>query len=120
MKVPILYQRIEATAGALTCLYFYAHLHYNWLWFIALWLSIDLFMIGYAKSNKLGAHTYNIGHSLAAPLVLLVAGTVSSTSWLIASSIIWLSHIAIDRMLGYGLKNDTGFTDTHLGRIGKK
>lgn len=119
MKLPILYQRIEATAGILTCLYFYAHLHYNWLWFIVLWISIDLFMIGYAKNNKLGAHVYNIGHSLTVPLVILVGGTISSTDWLVAGSIIWLAHITIDRMLGYGLKNDTGFTDTHLGKIGK-
>jgi hypothetical protein len=27
-------------------------------------------------------------------------------------------HIAIDRVLGYGLKLPSGFRDTHLGRIG--
>ncbi len=33
---------------------------------------------------------------------------------------IWIAHIAMDRALGYGLKpSPTGFTDTHLGRIGK-
>ncbi len=25
----------------------------------------------------------------------------------------------MDRGMGYGLKNSTGFSDTHLGRIGK-
>ena len=32
---------------------------------------------------------------------------------------IWVAHIAMDRALGYGLKLPTGFTDTHLGKIGK-
>lgn len=27
-------------------------------------------------------------------------------------------HIALDRTLGYGLKHESGFRDTHLGRIG--
>jgi hypothetical protein len=26
----------------------------------------------------------------------------------------------MDRMMGYGLKYETGFKDTHLGKIGKK
>lgn len=120
MKLPILYQRIEAAAGLLTCLYFYIHLHYSLLLFIVLLLLIDVFMVGYAKNNKLGAHIYNIGHSLTIPLLLLVVGTVTLSNLMIGGSLIWVAHIAMDRMMGYGLKHDTGFTDTHLGKIGKK
>ena len=43
---------------------------------------------------------------MASPLVLSLA-------------MIWLAHIGIDRALGYGLKYQTGFAFTHLGRIGK-
>ena len=39
--------------------------------------------------------------------------------WAIHMAAIWTAHIAMDRALGYGLKLPTGFTDTHLGRIGK-
>jgi hypothetical protein len=33
---------------------------------------------------------------------------------------IWVAHIGFDRMLGYGLKYPTAFSDTHLGRIGRR
>ncbi len=33
---------------------------------------------------------------------------------------VWTAHIAMDRALGYGLKLSTGFSDTHLGRIGQR
>jgi hypothetical protein len=33
-------------------------------------------------------------------------------------AIILAAHIAIDRALGYGLKRESGFHDTHLGPIG--
>jgi hypothetical protein len=32
-------------------------------------------------------------------------------------ALIWLAHIGVDRMLGYGLKYPTGFKDTHLQRV---
>jgi hypothetical protein len=35
-----------------------------------------------------------------------------------AVAIIWFSHIAFDRMLGFGLKYPTFFKDTHLQHIG--
>ena len=32
-------------------------------------------------------------------------------------ALIWLAHIGMDRMLGYGLKYPTGFKDSHLQRV---
>jgi hypothetical protein len=37
----------------------------------------------------------------------------------VSLALIWAAHIGVDRALGYGLKHRTGFSDTHLGRIGK-
>jgi hypothetical protein len=34
-------------------------------------------------------------------------------------ALVWFAHIGLDRALGYGLEYDTGFHDTHLGRIGR-
>jgi hypothetical protein len=34
--------------------------------------------------------------------------------------LILFSHSAMDRMLGYGLKYESGFKFTHLGEIGQK
>jgi len=33
---------------------------------------------------------------------------------LLALSLIWIAHIGLDRMLGYGLKYPTRFKDTYL------
>ena len=51
--------------------------------------------------------TMTVGFAMAEPLVLSIA-------------MIWLAHIGVDRALGYGLKYASGFTFTHLGRIGRK
>ena len=56
--------------------------------------------------DSMGEGTYKVGYTLASPLVLSIA-------------MIWLAHIGFDRALGYGLKYASGFTFTHLGRIGR-
>lgn len=32
-------------------------------------------------------------------------------------SLIWIAHIGMDRMFGYGLKYPTKFQDSHLNRV---
>ena len=32
---------------------------------------------------------------------------------------VWAAHIGFDRMLGYGLKDTSGFSDPYPGRIGR-
>jgi hypothetical protein len=32
-------------------------------------------------------------------------------------ALIWLTHIGVDRFIGYGLKYPTDFKDTHLQRV---
>src|SRR4051812_36074110 len=120
MKLPILYQRIEAAMILATSLYFYHHLHFNFLLFALILLLLDIFMIGYIISNKLGAQIYNVGHSMLIPPALLVLGSATNTRTLIGLSLIWFAHIGMDRALGYGLKLLAGFSETHLGHIGKQ
>ncbi|MEH7648941.1 DUF4260 family protein, partial [Bacillus toyonensis] len=31
--------------------------------------------------------------------------------------LIWIAHIGMDRMFGYGLKYETDFKDTHIQRL---
>ena len=33
-------------------------------------------------------------------------------------ALIWFAHIGMDRALGFGLKYEFDFADTHLGRLG--
>lgn len=121
MKQAVIYQRVEAAIILLASLFFFIHLGFNLLLFVLLLLTMDIFILGYAtRNNKLGAHIYNVGHSFIIPPLLLVVGTLLSSNILLGASLIWIAHIAMDRAFGYGLKLETGFKDTHLGKIGKK
>jgi hypothetical protein len=86
---------------------------------IPAWLLVDLSMVGYLAGPRLGSTTYNAAHNLVLPLALLGLGWWTDTGWMVLASGIFLTHIGLDRTLGYGLKLPTDFRDTHLGRIGK-
>ena len=90
------------------------------LWLLPLLLFLpDLLMVGYAWSNRTGALLYDLSHSYPAPAALgAIALAAEQPAWQ-GVALIWFAHIGLDRALGYGLKYDTGFCDTHLGRIGR-
>jgi hypothetical protein len=83
------------------------------------WILVDASMVGYVAGPRLGSITYNAAHNLVLPLVLLALGWWTGTGWLLLSGAALLTHVGLDRALGYGLKLPTDFRDTHLGRIGK-
>ena len=97
----------------------YAQQGYSLVWFILLLFVFDISMIGYVVNNRVGAHTYNIVHNYVVPVVLVGSGVILSIDNLIMISLIWIAHISLDRALGYGLKHETSFFDTHLGSIVK-
>jgi hypothetical protein len=98
-------------------LWFYRAGHYPWWLFAALFLAPDFFMLGYLKGAQVGAATYNLVHTLAAPVFLLLVALLLPSPASVPCALIWLSHIGFDRMLGYGLKYPTFFKDTHLQRV---
>lgn len=104
---------LAALVGA-ACLYFDAG--YGWLLLIVLFLAPDLSMLGYAAGRRIGALTYDVVHTYAGPIALGVAGVLAGADLAIQLALIWTAHVGLDRMLGYGLKYPTGFTDTHLQR----
>jgi hypothetical protein len=109
--------RTEESALLLATLFAYQHLHYSWLLFTLLFLTPDLSMLGYLLNPRIGAATYNLAHTLTLPLALLFLSYLQH--WPLAASIalIWTTHIAFDRLLGYGLKYPTYFKDTHLQHL---
>ena len=109
--------RTEESALLLATLFTYEHLHYSWLLFALLFLTPDLFMLGYLVNPRIGATLYNLVHTLTLPLALLFLSYLQH--WRLATSIalIWTAHIAFDRLLGYGLKYPTHFKDTHLQHL---
>ena len=114
----ILLQRLEGLAALALGVAAYAWLGQSWWVFALLFLAPDLAMLGYLRSPRLGALTYNLGHTYAAPALLALAGlALGPLAYGLAA--IWTAHIGFDRLLGYGLKLETGFEQTHLGPIGK-
>lgn len=109
--------KIESLVMLVVAICIYYVLGASWVLFFILLLTPDLFMVGYFKNSKIGATVYNIGHTYVTPFVLLGNFYLFHIPVLLPISIIWLAHISMDRMLGFGLKLDTNFKDTHLGRL---
>ena len=89
-------------------------------WFLMpAWLLVDLSMVGYLGGPRLGSITYNAAHNVVLPMVLIGLAWWTATAWLLLASAVFITHVGLDRALGYGLKLPSDFRDTHLGRIGK-
>nr|WP_210730579.1 DUF4260 family protein [Roseibacterium persicicum] len=69
-------------------------------------------------SARSGARLYNLAHTYLAPALLGALG-VALVPPLLPVACVWFAHIGVDRALGYGLKSETSFGLTHLGRIGR-
>ena len=111
---PALLLRIEEAFLLAAAVLLYEHLRCSWLLFAVLFFAPDLFMLGYLANPRVGAALYNFGHAIFVPLALLAVASVTNKPLLVAIAIIWFSHIAFDRLLGYGLKYPSAFNDTHL------
>jgi uncharacterized protein DUF4260 len=116
---PIALQRLEAGAQLVVAVLLYWKVSGPWWLFILLILAPDLFMLGYLRGPRIGAASYNFGHTWLLPGILAIAGILSNVSLVVDVALIWFGHIGFDRLLGYGLKLPSAFQDTHLGRIGR-
>jgi hypothetical protein len=112
MLKPRLLLQLEGMLVLLTAVIAYQQVHGRWLWFALLLLTPDLFMLGYLINLRLGAALYNLVHSYTLPLLALSALMLTGQS-----AHVWLAHIGMDRLLGFGLKYDTAFKDTHLQKV---
>lgn len=95
----------------------YASLHANGWTFALLLLAPDLAMLAYLIDRPTGALLYNIAHHLALPLLLIAIGVGGGQQGVIELGLIWVAHIGMDRLAGYGFKYRTAFKDTHLQRV---
>jgi len=92
---------------------------FSWILFAVLFLVPDVSMLGYLINPRIGAVCYNAVHTYLGPLLLALIALFAGVPICIAIALIWAAHIGFDRLLGYGLKYPTAFTDTHLGKIGR-
>ena len=113
-----IFERIESFAVLGFALFsYFSILEASGLLFLVLILLPDISMIGYLKDEVTGAVLYNIFHNYLFPSILLFYGFISGNTMLQQISLIWISHIAGDRILGYGLKKKEGFKHTHLKNL---
>ncbi|MGX5816545.1 DUF4260 domain-containing protein [Chitinophaga lutea] len=110
----------EAALFLLALLMFEQQCSYPWWMFAACLLLPDLSMLGYLGGPKTGAYVYNFFHHKAVALAFYFAGVWFVNEPLVFIGIILFAHANMDRVFGYGLKHITGFSDTHLGKIGKE
>lgn len=84
-----------------------------WL-LVILALAPDLSMVGYLAGPRLGSLSYNLIHTYTLPLALGSLGFWADIRMALLIALIWAGHIGADRLVGYGLKFESGFKNTHL------
>ena len=117
LSMPGLILRLEGLAVFLGSVVLYGDQGWSGWVFAVLLFAPDLAMVGYMRDTRSGARIYNVFHFYALPLVLLIAAYLAGFAAGMQIAAIWLAHIGLDRVLGYGLKYDTAFKDTHLQRV---
>ncbi len=117
LSMPALLLRLEGLAILISSLAVYADQAWSGWVFAALVLAPDLGMLGYLLNPRIGARTYNAVHVYALPLMLLVGAYLINHPVGMQIALIWLAHIGADRVLGFGLKYESDFKDTHLQRV---
>ncbi|MBY0222574.1 DUF4260 domain-containing protein [Sporosarcina aquimarina] len=85
--------------------------------FLVLLLAPDLSALGYLKSVKIASVLYNLVHTYTIPAIQMICGLLIDHHHALKVSLIWIAHIGMDRMFGYGLKYPTKFQDSHLNRV---
>lgn len=109
--------RAESAVFTAGLLLLYSRVGGSWGLFFAAILVPDLSFIAYRAGSRVGAAVYNLVHTNVPPLVLLGYGLIGNHALPAHLGVIWLTHISIDRLLGFGLKYPTAFQDTHLARV---
>jgi len=110
---------LEEMAEFVLGILIFSRLEFAWWYFPALLLTPDLGMLGYLVNTKIGAWLYNFVHHKALGISMLVLGFYLQNQVILLVGTILFAHSAFDRMMGYGLKYEDSFGNTHLGKIGK-
>jgi uncharacterized protein DUF4260 len=116
-RLPRVLLHVEGVAVAAAAIALYFHAGFPWWLLVALALAPDLSAVGYLAGPTIGAAAYDAAHTYALPVALGAIGLIFAAETAVQLSLIWLTHIGVDRAVGYGLKYPTGFKDTHLQRV---
>lgn len=113
---PVAQRRLEAFFVLVAALFMYKHTGHSWGIFAALFFIPDLALLAYvAAGPRVGGLCYNLSHSFIFPVVMGLYAYVASDTLFQQLALIWLSHCAFDRALGWGLKYSDSFCNTDMG-----
>ena len=115
--LPAVLLRLEGAAVLAGSIALYADGGWSWLAFALLFLAPDVSLLAYVAGPRIGMLAYDFVHFAGWPVALGAAGAIADAGVAVQVALIWLAHIGIDRLLGYGLKYATGFRDTHIQRV---
>lgn len=116
-KMPKILLHLEGAALFLAALTLYAQFNFGWWQFALLLLVPDLAMVGYLHNEQTGSLCYNVAHTYVLPIVLGTVALLLNFALGMQLAIIWLAHIGLDRLLGYGLKYPSSFKSTHFSKV---
>ncbi|HEV2590997.1 MAG TPA: DUF4260 domain-containing protein [Gaiellaceae bacterium] len=116
-RLPRVLLHAEGLVVAVAAIALYFHAGHPWWLLVAVVLAPDVSMVAYLAGPNAGSAAYDVAHTYAFPVALTAIGLIGDVDTAAALGLIWLTHIGIDRALGYGLKYPTGFKDTHLQRV---
>jgi hypothetical protein len=116
-RLPRALLHAEGLVVAVAAVALFFHADYPWWLLVALVLAPDLSMLGYLAGSTVGTVAYDVVHTYVLPVALAAIGLIFDAETAVQLGLIWLTHIGVDRALGYGLKYPTGFKDTHLQRV---
>jgi hypothetical protein len=117
---PLVLLRLEGLAITAVSFALYARTGASWALFVVFWLAPDLSMLGYLVNSCWGARLYNAAHTYTLPAALALSALLLGANAMLPAALVWINHIGVDRLMGYGLKYSNGFGWTHLGRVGKQ
>lgn len=115
-KQPFYLLRTEAFCALFaSCAAYHLWFPDHWVMFACLFLVPDLSLLMYLRGpNAVASIVYNLVHTYVVPALLGIFAVLFRNALLAEVSLIWISHIGLDRMLGYGLKYPTSFQFTHI------
>jgi hypothetical protein len=117
-RLPRVLLGAEGGAVAVAAVSLYFHAGYPWWLLVALALAPDLSLAGYLAGRRSGSAIYNAAHTYVPPVFLGAFGVLAGADVAVQLALIWITHIGVDRAIGYGLKYPTSFRQTHLHRQG--
>lgn len=117
MSLPRLLLHLEGAAVLIVATAAYFRLGHPWWLFLLLLLAPDLSALGYLAGARAGSVAYNLAHIIVWPLALVAFGWWQGAPMAVAVGFVWLAHIGLDRMVGYGLKYPDAFKANHFDRV---